>query len=391
MSVIDQSSARRFRSRHQLLDVIRRENGVTRADLSLITGLSRSAIADGVADLLNDRLIAESVLEPPGKGAGRGRPSALLIPTEQADGVVVGIDLGHGHVAVAVADTKGTALAEQRVSADVDGQAHSTLDTLAGVVSRLLVQTDRSLADVRAISAAIPAPIDARTGTILSDTIMRGWKGLNPADELSDLFGRRVSVANDADMGAQGEMRYGAARGIRDFVYVKASTGIGASVVVNGAVYRGARGLAGEIGHTRLSDQGMWCRCGNRGCLETVVSSDVVLERMAEASIVPADPVFPLRDAASSAVVGASVSEAGRTLGRVLADFCNWLNPSAIILGGELGTAGQLMVDGVRESVLRFAQPGAVAELEVRAAQFGLRSELIGAIATANHEALQLT
>src|SRR6478736_10379956 len=109
MNTPESPSARRQRSRQQLLEVIRRENGVTRADLSLITGLSRSAIAEAVQDLLNDRLVAEDVLEAGGKGAGRGRPSALLVATPPS-GVVVGVDFGHDHVGVAVASTEGDVL-----------------------------------------------------------------------------------------------------------------------------------------------------------------------------------------------------------------------------------------------------------------------------------------
>ncbi len=363
---------------------------MTRSDLSLITGLSRSAIAEGVQDLLNDRLIAEDVLEPGGKGAGRGRPSALLIPAP-SDGVVVGIDFGHDHVSVAIADTNGKVLAEQRSDVNVDTQARAALDAVSGMVSRLLGQVGWAMSDVRTIAAGIPAPLDIRTGRIRSASIMSSWTDLHPAEELTNMLGRRVVTGNDADMGAQGELRFGAARGMRDFIYIKASEGIGASIVLNGVAYRGSLGLAGEIGHTRLSEQGTWCRCGNRGCLETVVSSTFVHQRMNESGMVSTNAVFPLADAVRSQVASALVAEAGRTLGRVLADLCNWLNPAGIIIGGELGTAGQPMIDGVRESISRFAHPGAAETVDVKVAQLGLRSELLGTIAVANHEALYLT
>jgi predicted NBD/HSP70 family sugar kinase len=386
---MDLHSARRHRSRRQLLDVIRQESGVTRADLSLLTGLSRSAIADAVQDLLNDRLIAEDVMDA-GKGAGRGRPSALLV-TAPARGNVVGIDFGHDHVAVAVADADGRVLDEQRTEAQVDTQARAALDTASGMVSRLLIGTGVSLSDVRAIAAGVPAPLDVRTKRIRSTSIMSDWADLNPGEELSNRLGRQVITANDADMGAQGELRFGAARGLRDFIYVKASEGLGASLVLNGSVYQGSGGLAGEIGHTQLSDQGAWCRCGNRGCLETVVSTTFVHDRMRESRIEPTDAIHPLQDSAHHPVVARFVTESGRTLGKVLADVCNWLNPAAIILGGELGTAGQPLVDGVAESINRFTQPATAQAVDVRTAQLGMRSELLGAVAVAAQEALYLT
>jgi predicted NBD/HSP70 family sugar kinase len=364
---------------------------VTRADLRLITGLSRSAIAEGVQDLIDDRLIAESVLPPGGKGAGRGRPSALLVPTTSA-GVVAAIDFGHAHVAAAIAATDGRALAEQRMAVEVDNQREASLDTASGLVTRLLGQSGRSMDDLRTVAVGIPAPIDVHTGRLRPHTVLERWHEADPAAALASRLGRRVVVANDAEMGAQGELRFGAARGLRDFVYVKVSEGVGASMVLNGSVYSGAGGLSGEIGHIRLSEHGgTWCRCGNRGCLETVLSTNVIEQRFREAVGRSADPVFPLLHFVSDPVISAFVLEAGRTLGRVLADLCNWLNPQGIIIGGVLGTAGELAVDGVSESIGRYASPMTRDGLEIRPAELGLRSELMGAVAAACRDSLYMT
>lgn len=204
--------------------------------------------------------------------------------------MVVGLDFGHDHVALA--ETDGRVLAEQASALDVDHQARATLDTASMTTLRLLSSLGLNFGDVRGVAAGIPAPLDLETNQIRTVQIMPGWGGLHPADELSRLFGRTVTM-NDAELGAHGEMRFGAARGLRDFVYVKASEGIGASLVLGGKVYRGARGLSGEIGHTRVQDQSLLCRCGRSGCLETVVSSAVVLDRMRDAGIQPADEMFP--------------------------------------------------------------------------------------------------
>ena len=388
MNLPEPSSARRYRSRQQLLEVIRRENGVTRADLSLITGLSRSAVAEAVQDLLNERLIAEDVLAAGGRGAGRGRPSALLVAAGGI-GSVVGIDFDHERVTVAVAGTDGRIRGEEHAAVNVDSEAAAALDVAVGMVHRLLGQTGTSMSEIRAIAAGVPAPLDLRTNRIHSASVLTGWVGLDPAQELSNRLGRPVTIGNDADLGAAGELRYGVAKGARDFLYVKASEGIGAGLVLGGAVYHGATGAAGEIGHTRLGEQGAWCRCGNRGCLETVVSSTLVRQLMSELGIPRGtDDTFPLADAAKHPVTGRFIAEAGRTLGRVLADLCNCLNPGLIVLGGELGTAGEPLADGVRESINRFAQPGTAAAVEVKVAALGLRSELLGAISLAGQHAM---
>lgn len=390
MTTAKMPSTRRHRSRELLLEVIRREGGITRAELCRITGLSRSAVADSVQDLLTERLVVEDVLEPGGKGAGRGRPSALLVVAPPR-GVVLGIDFGHTHVSVAVATTEGRVLADQQSDVNVDAQSSAALDVAAGAAHRLLSQLSMSISDVRAITAGIPAPLDLRTKRIKSSSIMTSWAQLEPERELGGRLGSQVCVVNDADLGAGAEVRFGAAKGCRDVVYVKAGEGIGASLILNGAPYQGSQGIAGEIGHTNVTSQEGWCRCGNRGCLETVVSSALVEERLRAVGLadVP-DPDFPLARCAEDPAVARFVTATGRILGRVLADICNCLNPAMIVLGGVLGTAGQPLVDGVRESINLYAQPANAAVVDVRTAQLGLRAELMGAVAHACQRAIYL-
>ncbi len=340
--------------------------------------------------MLTERLIVEDVLEPGGKGAGRGRPSALLV-VAPPQGIVIGIDFGHTHVSVAIASTDGRVLADQNSNVNVDSQASAALDVAAGAAHRLLGQLGLSISDVRAITAGLPAPLDLRTKLIKSSSIMTAWARLTPELELTSRLGHSVFVANDADLGASAEVRFGAAKGCRDVIYVKAGEGIGASLMLNGATYQGSQGIAGEIGHTNVTNQETWCRCGNRGCLETVVSSAIIEQRLREAGLdVVADPDFPLSRSHEDPVVSRFVMAAGRLLGRVLADICNCLNPAMIVLGGVLGTAGKPLVDGVAESINLYAQPAISAGVDIRSAQLGLRAELMGAIAHACQRAAYL-
>jgi predicted NBD/HSP70 family sugar kinase len=375
--------ARHQRTPALLLETIRDLGGVTRADLSRLTGLSRSAVAHAVAALLADGLIAER--EPGGGHAGqRGRPATLLTPS-RPPGHVVGIDFGHAHVGVAIADTAGEVLAESRQGADVDHHADEVLDTSARMTRYLLSQAGVPLSQVIAVVAGLPGPVDPRTRALRPPAILAAWAGRDAGHELATRLGRPAEVANDADLGALGELRYGAGRGRQDFVYVKASHGVGAGLVLGGRIYRGAAGIAGEIGHTSLPDATEWCRCGNRGCLETVVSLGPLSRRLARIGIPPATdgagwPVSLLQE---NALAVRALTEAGRILGRALADLCNCLNPEAVILGGEIGTAGQPLVAGVRESIDRYAQPAAAEAVQVLAAGLGARSELMGAVALA--------
>jgi predicted NBD/HSP70 family sugar kinase len=376
-------SARRQRTRTQLLTAIRENVGVTRAGLGGLTGLSRSAIAAGVQDLLAEGLITED--GQAGESAdGRGRPAALLSPA-MPSGAVIGVDFGHAHVGVAVADTAGRILGERQQSADVDRDADMALETAVGLARQLLDATGMSSQQVREIAAGVPGPLDPHTSVVRSSAILSGWVGRNPADELAARVGHRVHVRNAADMGALGELRFGAARGLRDFLYVKVSDGIGAGLVLGGQLYRGTTGVTGEIGHIRLADAGDWCRCGNQGCLETVASTTELRRRLSRTRLAAAsgNSDLPLSELSGDPAAARIITETGRTLGRVLAELCNCLNPAAIILGGELGAAGHPFVSGVRESIDRYALPDTAEAVHIHAAELGTRSELMGAIALA--------
>ncbi|MFJ2955553.1 ROK family protein [Streptomyces sp. NBC_00669] len=377
-------SARRMRTRELLLGALAERDTVSRAELSRLTGLSRSAVGAGVAALLAEGLATEGAGSP--AAAGRGR-RAGLVSLRPAAGVVVGIDFGHAHITAAVATAAGEILAERTDELDVDGRPNDALDSAAGLVHQALEAAGQRLDRVLGIAAGIPGPLDVRTQVVRAPTILSDWVGLDPADELGRRLGHPVSVGNDADMGARGERAFGAGRGLDDFLYIKASHGIGAGIVLAGRTYRGSTGIAGEIGHTQLPGATSWCRCGSRGCLETVVSITEVRRQLTHVLKTGAGDVStvlpPLAELAPNSAAARVVTDAGRTIGRVLADLVNCLNPAAIVLGGELGTAGAPLVAGVRESVDRYAQPASAQAVSVRSGLLGQRAELLGAMATA--------
>jgi predicted NBD/HSP70 family sugar kinase/biotin operon repressor len=380
-------SARRKRTRDQVLAVLsQHSSGLTRASLSRMTGLSASAISDCVSSLRSSGLVIESAPDM-GNVSGRGR-RATVISLASDEGVVVGIDLGHAHVTAAVATTTGEVLEQCADVLDVDHHPGPVLDAAAELARQCVQRSGHAMNDVLGIAAGIPGPLDIRTQVVRSPTILSDWVGLAPAVELANRLGHAVSIGNDADMGARGEQVYGAGRGFDDFLYIKASHGIGAGIVLGGRIYRGSTGISGEIGHTQIPDATNWCRCGSRGCLETVVSITTVRQQLAhvldthqaafDESAIP--PLVELSDNPAAARV---LTEAGRTVGRVLADLVNCLNPSAVILGGELGAAGESFATGVRESITRYAQPASAQAAKVLTGHLGAEAEIRGAIATA--------
>ena len=197
------------------------------------------------------------------------------------------------------------------------------------------------------VGVALPGPIDRRSGKIGSEVILPDWAGVQAQRELSRRLERHVEVDNDANLGALAEASFGAGRGLENIVYLMLGSGIGAGLVLDGRVHRGAAGLAGELGHVQVRTDGAVCRCGNRGCLETV-AGERALAALLRPRLGRDVTVRDLIELIDTGDLGATrlVNDAGRAIGRVLADLCNALNPEAIIVGGELSRSGDAAARG---------------------------------------------
>ncbi len=349
---------------------------VTRPELAALTGMSRSTINQALGRLVTDGRIVEADTEAKGPGSGRGRP-AVRLRAVGTGAAVAGIDFGHAHVYVGIGDTLGTTIGTERLSLDVDLRADEAMDAAVSMLETLRARHE--ITELAGVVAGIPGPLDRHNGLVRSPTILSGWVGLAPAAELARRIGTAVSVENDAVLGALGELYCGAGRGYDSFLYVKASHGIGASIVIDGRPFRGATGLAGEIGHTKLAGRSELCRCGGRGCLEAVVSVGTVREQIAHTRP-GTDPNAVDLTVEADSITARILDTAGRTLGRVLADQCNLLNPAAVIVGGELGRADGPLVDGIRAAIRRHAQPATADALVVLPAALGVDAELTGAL-----------
>lgn len=352
----------------------------SRAELARATGLSATTVSSLVGEMVASGQVRETTTGRPHKG-GSGRPP-VLVELATPPGGVVGVDIGHGHVRVAAAGPAGAVLAEDVRVLDVDEAGPGTLDVAATMVREVLAAASLDPHDVHGAGMCVPAPIDRGTSRV-STGILPGWRGVDPAAELASRIGAPVVVDNDANLGALAEVRHGAARGHQDAVYVKLASGVGAGLVLGGRVHRGATGMAGEIGHVQIGEDGDVCRCGNRGCLETRVSAHRLLAVLQPAHDEDLDLGRVLElERAGDAGVRRVLADAGTTVGRALADLSNHLNPSVIVLGGPLGGAASL-VDGVRRAVDRYAQPATARAVEVRSAELGERAGIVGAVAMA--------
>lgn len=360
-----------------ILRILDGQGQLTRQQIGDRTGLSRSTVADVVSRLLD----AGDLVEGRGPNRGRGRPARLLRRADP-EGLLVGLDFGHNHLSVAVASPRGQILHEASEQASVDTDPVPTLELARSVATELLAREGAGLRDVAQVAAGMPGPLD-HDGVVQIPSMLGNGQITRPAHVLGEIFDRPVTVVNDTVVGALGEQTEGAAQGVGDVIFVKASHGVGAAVVIGGTVRRGGTGLAGEIGHTRVTGATGRCRCGNVGCLETIAGLDGLVAELpapydARSLLAPGDPV-----------VDRVVADAGRAVGATLAPVCNALNPSLVVTGGLLGAVhAEQFTKGVREALDRIAQPTIARALEVVPAALGVRAELVGAVALARRHAL---
>jgi len=374
-------------NRLRVIHALRDEGLISRAEIARRTGLSRSTVSSLVSELQADGLVIERPEPAAAHGDQGGRPP-ILLSFDASAGVAVGIDFDHHHMRVAVSDLSSRILAERERELDTDHAAHEGLDAAAELVAELLAEAGVDEARVIGAGMCLPGPVHRPTGVVGSTAILPGWVGVAAAEEMRRRLDLPILVDNDANLAALAEAAFGAGRDAKDLVYLMISSGIGAGLVLNGRLYRGAEGLAGELGHVLVDAEGPVCRCGNRGCLETVAGTDALAELLRRSHGDGLDGRAIVRMAREGDLgCRRVIADAGRAIGKAAAMLVNVLNPELLIVGGDLSDAGELLLDGVRESLERSALPTAVQAAKVVAGSLGDRAEVLGAIALVLSEA----
>lgn len=363
-----------------MLQVLTEVGAVSRAELARRTGLAPSTVSAVVGELAATGLVTEASPRVDA-GSALGRP-ATLVALHRSAGVVMGLDFGKRHVRVAVADLAHTVLAERVREIEDDLPAAEAVGLAVALGDAALADAGAARAEVVGAGMGLPGPIHHPSGELGDSTILPGWVGVRAADVMAAALGLPVVVGNDANLGALSEWRWGAGRGARDLVYLKASTGVGAGLILGGAPFLGAGGTAGEVGHTVIDPRGAICRCGNRGCLETVAGAPALLGSLREAygdDLTVGEVVRRAR--AGDAGCGRALADAGRAIGTAVATLCNLVNPERIVVGGDLAAAGDLLLDPLRESLRLAAIRSAAEDAEVVEGALGERAQALGAIA----------
>jgi predicted NBD/HSP70 family sugar kinase len=366
-------AALRSSNRLRVLQLLTEHGEITQAGLARGTGLAAATVSNIVRELLAGGLVQVSEV-------GRRK----VVRLTRATGLLLGVDYGHRHLTVVIADRAHEILGERRTELPPNLPAIDGMYLAEKLFAELLDELGEQAAAIVGAGMGLPAPIDLRTGKVGAPSIMPGWVGVDAVRLASERLGMPVVVDNDANLGAVAELYWGAARGLSDIAYVKLSEGVGAGLVLGGQVVRGRDGTAGEIGHITTDEFGQVCRCGNRGCVETVVAARRVvelLEPMLGEELTIAGVVRKARDGNNSCV--RVLADTGRQAGIAIANLCNVFNPELILIGGELAVAGEFLLAPMREMVRRCGIPSATADLPIVLAELGARASVMGAVAVA--------
>jgi glucokinase-like ROK family protein len=373
-----------------VVDLIRfTPGGISRVEIAHRINLTRAAVTAIVNDLLTTGIVREAE----SRAVQSGRPP-IVLEINPEKGYVVGVDFGATHLNLLVADLSSRILEETEISIDIQRGPEECLSEADVRVRELLAKAGIGLQDVLAYGVDVPGPIVSEAGMVVAPPIMPGWDRYPIRDALEKKWGQPVSVNNDAEMGVLGEWASGAGRGERDLVFIKVGTGIGAGLLIDGQIYRGVSGSAGEIGHLTIDENGPLCACGNHGCLEAIAGGRAIAQQAQQAvqkgqrtSLTTITPIESItaQDVALAARRGDLLSQqiltrAGTHIGIAIAGLVNMFNPGMIIIGGGVAQTGDIILEPIRQAVQRRSLPAATRIVRITTSMLGRRSSSMGAV-----------
>ncbi|KAA1426752.1 ROK family protein [Nocardioides antri] len=364
-----------------LLELVRSGRARTRSELRRVTGLSRTAVVNRVDALAGAGLL---LLGHELESTGGRRPGSLVFNKDA--GVVLAAAIGRSRSQLAVFDLAGDELDATSFDHELGAGPDVVMPAVTERLQGLLDAIGRPLLGV---GVSLPGAVDTDRGVSVDSPVLAAWAGVDLTPYFADLGGVPTYVGNDADVLARSE-RMGHAAVYDDLIVVKASTGLGLGIIAEGRVVSGHLGAAGEIGHTKVElADGLPCRCGDRGCLETVAGGWSLVKQVVEAG----RPIQHVRELTAMAVAGDPeakhlLRESGRRLGEPLAVAINLLNPQAVVIGGDMAAAFDVYAAGVRESVYARASAIATRELRILPSTFGDRAGVVGCAAMALDQVL---
>jgi predicted NBD/HSP70 family sugar kinase len=375
-----------------ILRLIWQERAISRAEIARRTGLSRSTVSELIEMLLPTGLVVEG---GPGESSGGRRPIMLYFQDDACR--ILGVEMGSSHLAVALTNLRGHVLGWELSDHPVRSDPEGTRARVEAMCDKALRARKRRGQRLAGIGIAVACPVDPEHPFALSDVVLPEWHGASKLERLGQRFGVPVSVDNDANLGALAEQWWGAGRGIANFAYVKVGTGVGSGHVINGELYRGATGFAGEIGHLSLDPDGEICMCGQRGCLALLVGSPALIKRASElrakATKRSRNGNITMAALEEAGLAGDPLAlrvtrEAAEYLGIAVSGMLNLMDPSVVIVGGGITALGDRFLGPLREAVRMRTRVSSGVTPSIVMSKLGPQSVAVGAATLVLKQAL---
>jgi predicted NBD/HSP70 family sugar kinase len=360
-----------------VLNLVRQAGPISRAELARRSNLSRSTVSSIIAPLLEANIVCEV-----GAGDSQGGRRPIMIEFNYQSAFVIGVELGTETLTVLLTDLAANVLRSVQAPTEIAAGPAACIPQVAALIERTAVAAGIAPSAILGVGVGVPGPLEAAAGRLIAPPIMPGWHSVPLRALLEERLGIRVFLENDANLGALAEQRLGAARGWRNVAYVYlGSRGIGSGLLLDGRLFRGDIGSAGEIGHLMMDEDGPVCRCGSIGCLEAIAGTPALLQRARDAGL-RAENIATLIDLAreSDAQAVAIIREAGEHLGIAIASMVNMINPGCVVIGGGLASAGDLLLDALRATLRRRGLPVAAEHVAILPGALGADVVAIGGV-----------
>lgn len=375
-----------------VLRLIRQHGPLARVAIARRTGLSRTTVSSIVDSLLAEEIVREGETLNAAPSGGR-RPT--LVHFNESAGIILGVDFGRTHYTLLATDLHAHIIARKSGPCDTDLGPDVLLQRLIDEIRQLVSEHHLNWDRVLGVGMGIPGPVDATLNVLVTPPRMAGWDGVDVTGILRSALGVPVLLNNDANLGALAEGRYGEAVGASNYIYVKVGTGIGCGVVIDGKIYRGSSGVAGEFGHFTIDPDGPLCACGNQGCLEAVACAPQIVRMALRAGYGQGEAVARIPDDDGNAEIDVAeviqaalhgdlacqvaVGRAAELIGVAMAGLVNLFNPSVILLYGSVARAGELLLEPIRKAIRERSLLAASRAVRVQTGALGDSAIALGA------------
>ncbi|TNB76696.1 ROK family protein [Arthrobacter sp. BB-1] len=381
----------------RIVNLVRTGEATTRPEIGKVTGLGRGVVSQRVDQAISIGFLGEGEF---GASSGGRAPRTLRFRAEQ--GRIIICALGAAHIRVGIAALDGDVVDHVHRHWDIAQGPEKTIDAVMALVDEVLKKHPD--VPVWSVVVGLPGPVDFATGHPVAPPIMPGWNGFDVRTPFEERFHAPVWVDNDSNLLALGE-RARRRDSLVDLIYCKIGSGIGAGLLSKGRIHRGANGAAGDIGHVRVSDSDAQCRCGKIGCLEAVAGGWALVRDAEEAIKDGANTTLAaaarkgglsleeitLAAQAGDALAISLVQKSARVAGETISALVNMFNPSVIVIGGAMGSAGEVFLAEVRQRVYELSLPLATRDLTITLSVNDEREPLRGGAELAREQLFDVT